>query len=123
MNYWYRKNKNIYIYPFLLFLLISVLSCSSAKVIEGHWRRSSDSSDSPEIIITSKTITINSFYTTAYKVYEMGRNYIVLKVEARDFLKKGDSYLRFDLISNDTIKISGIVGKIIFNGEIWERVK
>ncbi len=105
-----------------LLMIATVIGCSSAKELEGHWKHT-DGSDVYEYEITSKTVTYSFDYygspivsTKPYKVFEKGPSYIVLEIgqESKGILTESKELVRFDLISED---------KILVKGKVFIRVK
>lgn len=116
----------------LLFLMTTLIGCSSAPELEGRWKFDRNVADmvrkygnvdskianmigavleeNEEYIITDKTVThIHklgsglSSYTKSYKVYEKGPKYIVLEIGHKDEKK----LVRFDLLSEDEVVVEG----------------
>lgn len=95
-----------------LFMLATVVGCSSAKELEGHWKHT-HRNDVYEYEITSKTVTYSFHYYSAsepgvstkpYEVFEKGQSYIVLEIG-----RESKELVRFDLISEDKILVKGKV--------------
>ncbi len=113
MDSWRKKFRNMRVYLFL-FLVATVISCSSAKELEGHWKYT-DGSEVIEFEITSKTFTLSvnrygnpDIETTPYKVFERGQSFIVLEMlkENKNINKE---LARFELLSEDKISAFGKV--------------
>lgn len=120
MNFWHKKLGNLHTY-FFLFLILTVIGCSSAKELVGHWKHGSGN-DVEEYVITNKSVTYSYIYgtkrvsTKPYKVFERDQSFVVLEIgrESKGKLTESKELVRFDLISKD---------KIIVEGKTFIRVK
>jgi hypothetical protein len=126
----------------LLFLMTTLIGCSSATELEGRWQFDRNIADmvreygnvdskianmigavleeNEEYVITRKTVThIHKFgsnissYTDPYKVYEKGPSYIVLEIGRKDDKK----LVRFDLLSEDEVRVEGRIFTRVRNEE------